>query len=498
MPNTKAVGVAFSDPQFTGGVYLSGAGSLLFESFATGITAGTTRTQVGATVLTAEVNRVDTSTAPAAGSVLGDGVALPLPVAVGSSALLGGLDVTVINNTANIITVYPNIADAGATINGIAAATGIPIPPGDVAHFECTNVAGVSDWRVEAGVGTSGALPVQLVANGVSAAGANQAAATPLPADFNRITTATANQGVRLPAAVQGLDIVVSNKSGVPIIVYGNGTDTVDGIAGATGVSQMNNSVVFFFCTANGIWETEGLATGYAGNGLQTLQFTDAVAAAGTTQATATPLTAALNAVSSATANQGVNLPPISPGMMIVVENTTAVAIIVYPAQGASTTINGQSAAQGVIVQPGTVANFNATNSNNWVASPNSTNEAAFNALASATSLTLTGANITGGLASVDLSINGSQAGAITATLPTVANLVAAMHCPTVGSSYRLRVNNANTTQTITVATNTGWTTAAAPNNVLTIATATWREFVVTLTSLTAATLTSVATGTFS
>jgi hypothetical protein len=57
-----------------------------------------------------------------------------------------------------------------------------------------------------------------------------------------------------------------------------------------------------------------------------------------------------------------------------------------------------------------------------------------------------------------------------------------------------LRIINENTTQTITVTTNTGWTLTGT----MTIATNTFRDFVVNLTSLSAATLTSVGTGTYS
>ena len=49
---------------------------LFYESSLTAITAGTTRTQAGATALTKEVNRIDTSTAPPAGS---PGLGIPHP-----------------------------------------------------------------------------------------------------------------------------------------------------------------------------------------------------------------------------------------------------------------------------------------------------------------------------------------------------------------------------------------------------------------------------------
>jgi len=80
-----------------------------------------------------------------------------------------------------------------------------------------------------------------------------------------------------------------------------------------------------------------------------------------------------------------------------------------------------------------------------------------------------------------------------TLTLPTVAALLAAFPGLQVGSSYVLRVINSNS-GTATVATNTGWTTSGT----LTLATNTTRDFVVAVTSLTAATITSIGTGTYS
>ena len=65
---------------FAGGVALP-QGAFVTGSSLSGITAGTTRTQAGATGLSQEVNRVDTATAPAAGSTLGDGVRLMPAVA---------------------------------------------------------------------------------------------------------------------------------------------------------------------------------------------------------------------------------------------------------------------------------------------------------------------------------------------------------------------------------------------------------------------------------
>jgi hypothetical protein len=88
------------------------------------ITAGTTRTQAGATQITADVTTVNTSTAVSGGTLVGDGVCLPQ---TGS-----GTDVVfLINNTANPIQLYGFKDPNGSyeSINGISGSQGIAISP---------------------------------------------------------------------------------------------------------------------------------------------------------------------------------------------------------------------------------------------------------------------------------------------------------------------------------------------------------------------------------
>lgn len=346
-------------------------------SFASGITAGTTRTQGGATVLAKRINSVDTSTAPTAGTVLGDGVVLPASVA--------GSEFIVINSTANLIQLYGNGSD---TINGTAGATGVALPPGDVA-FLISPIAG--KWYFEAGLGSSGALSLEVAADAVSAAGTTQATGTQLKAQLNNVTTVGAGAGVNLPASAAGLSVVVQNNGVNPLLVYPliGATDTINGAAATVGVALHPGSVGQFNCTAPGAWSVEP----------------------------ASPVQAVLNTVTSADSN-----------------------------------------------------------------------------------IVLTAAQISGAVAAVDAQVTAGVA--ITAgrnlQLPTVATLLAALHAPAIGSSYRLRICNfQGGAFAFTVVTNTGWTLTGTT---FTVAQNTWREFVVTITSVASATATikPVAVGTFS
>ena len=221
----------------------------------------------------------------------------------------------------------------------------------------------------------------------------------------------------------------------------------------------------------------------------------DAITAAGTSQATGTQLTALVNNVSTVAAGTGVNLPASAAGLQATVENTGANPLQVYPLIGAADTINGIAATIGVAMPAGSIAVFNCTLAGAWVVQIDSTRYAAFNTNTTTVSATLTAANVTGGVASVDLALTGTLGSGQNVTLPLVTALTAAMATPTVGSSYRLRIiNESSANFAWTVVTNTGWTLTGT----MTIAQNTWREFVVTLNTLTTATLQSVAVGTYS
>jgi hypothetical protein len=179
-------------------------------------------------------------------------------------------------------------------------------------------------------------------------AGGGQALATQLTSELNKVTVvATSGDSVKLPASAPGLTIVVVNKALKPMQVFGLGADTVDDSPAATGVSQMQGSVVIYVCTTAGAWYTEGLATGYTsvgGGAFQTLTTADALTANATqTQAAGTPITASVAGFSTvAAAGNAATLPPAVIGMEVAVVNEHATnAISVFPAS------NGQGGVAG-------------------------------------------------------------------------------------------------------------------------------------------------------
>jgi hypothetical protein len=119
---------------------------------------------------------------------------------------------------------------------------------------------------------------------------------------------------------------------------------------------------------------------------------------------------------------------------------------------------------------------------------------AVYNTDTATDNVALAAAKVTGAEDLVVLGMTGVLGAGKNAQLPTVAAVVAAMgRTPAAGSSYRLRVlNKSSGAFEWTMTTNTGWTLAGT----MTIAQNTWREFIVTFASATAATLQSVGTGT--
>ena len=88
------------------------------------------------------------------------------------------------------------------------------------------------------------------------------------------------------------------------------------------------------------------------------------VTAAGTTQGDATSLTKTVNIVTTATAAQGVKLPPAAAGLSIKVVNTTAVTIVVYP--NTSDVIDNGTVNAGVNLAPYSSVELVAQDAQDW------------------------------------------------------------------------------------------------------------------------------------
>lgn len=183
--------------------------------------------------------------------------------------------------------------------------------------------------------------------NIVAHAGGGQAQATALTKEINRvITVATAGDSVALPASAPGLTIMVVNHGANPLQVFGTGADTINDVAAATGVTQMQGSLVIYSCITAGAWYTEGLGTGYSG-AFPTSSYTNGIVAhAGGGQGSGTLVTTVLNRVITvATIGDSVLLPASVPGMQITVANGAANSLNLFPAVGDQINALGANAA---------------------------------------------------------------------------------------------------------------------------------------------------------
>lgn len=129
------------------------------------------------------------------------------------------------------------------------------------------------------------------------------------------------------------------------------------------------------------------------------------IAAAGTTRATATPLTAVLNQIDTVSASTGVNLPlstgaRTTPFSLCLVINNGASTLTVYGAQTGSDTINGTSGATGVSQPAGVAVLYASAKGGAWFTLLSGQN-AAFGAL-TATSIVNSGSTTTAGVSSSD------------------------------------------------------------------------------------------------
>ena len=110
MPNTKPVGVAFSDPELTSGTTLAGATIDSTSKVLSNIASGLSMGQQGATIATTTGGTNDVfMIAPAAGVL--------------TSALFSGVDVLAANDTNYITFGITNLGQAGAGTAAMLAAT---------------------------------------------------------------------------------------------------------------------------------------------------------------------------------------------------------------------------------------------------------------------------------------------------------------------------------------------------------------------------------------
>ena len=216
-----------------------------------------------------------------------------------------------------------------------------------------------STQQAEAGIGYFGNNPVFGARDNLTASTTHSiAGGTAIDRNTARFTTvANANDAATLPQGFPGLLITVINSGANNLQVYGaNSGDTLNGVAGSTGLSLMPGSVTNFYCTSiskgNGIWYVQDIGVGNSGN-YPTLAY-QASLTAGTTQSAAggTSITSSIAEFTTvASSGNAATLPPAQPGMQIAVVNNDSSShnLTVYAATAAlggvagGDTVNGST-----------------------------------------------------------------------------------------------------------------------------------------------------------
>lgn len=169
-----------------------------------------------------------------------------------------GMQVSAIANYgANPINCYPHPSDPNNSINGLSANTPVVLGPKTITPFQCIS-AGV--WNaVDIGGGFNGSIETVVSQGNVVSAGTNQNNATPITQAIVNFTSGSADPaGGTLPPAIAGSQIAVANNiAATTIRIYGAGSDTINGTAGSTGVTQATANVTLYICAVNGAWLTK-------------------------------------------------------------------------------------------------------------------------------------------------------------------------------------------------------------------------------------------------
>lgn len=93
-------------------------------------------------------------------------------------------------------------------------------------------------------------------ANVSVAAGTTRADALQLSREFTRISSAASGTGVILPTGVVGMYVTIYHDGANAVKVYANGSETIDGTAGSTGVTLTNGNACMYVFSATNTWHS--------------------------------------------------------------------------------------------------------------------------------------------------------------------------------------------------------------------------------------------------
>ena len=173
-------------------------------------------------------------------------------MAIGGTTPLAGKFTTL--DATSTVTLSPANKNVVASPSGTGVVTIAPNTSGSM------NNMAVGDVTPLTGVFTTLVSTVHTersVGNGLTAIGSDRGGSLALTKDVNNVTTAATGTGVTLPTGVIGMEVDVyidSGVAGAAVQVYAAGSETIDTVAGATGVPLTKGKRCRFTFVAANTW----------------------------------------------------------------------------------------------------------------------------------------------------------------------------------------------------------------------------------------------------
>jgi hypothetical protein len=241
MPNPTTPVMSFlTGPQNVPGA-ITQFNNFFAELYQDGLTAFAGGGQTNATQIAGQTARVTTV------ATVGDSVMLP--------QALPGLELMVINDTANAMNVFGFGSD---TIDKLAAATAVSQMGQSLVIYTCT-VAGA--WRTEGlatGFGGPGLQTLSSQDSLTAKAGGGQGGGPTINRMINRVTTvASAADSITLPASVSGMQIVAINAAGVNSMnVFPATGEQINALGANAAFALAAGKTAQFNCVTAGQWHS--------------------------------------------------------------------------------------------------------------------------------------------------------------------------------------------------------------------------------------------------
>jgi hypothetical protein len=155
--------------------------------------------------------------------------------------------------------------DVGTTALQIATPDNLQLQTGGITRLSINSTGNVSitenlsvTGNITSANVTTSSYVIRSVGTAISAAGTIQGDATALTKDINVISTVSAGQGVRLPAAVAGMVIIVNNASATNMNVYPATGAAINSLATNAAYTHVAGASLQYYAVSSTQWYTVG------------------------------------------------------------------------------------------------------------------------------------------------------------------------------------------------------------------------------------------------